>query len=204
MNWKNWKSDDLEAWLNTEPQLDGEYLHLPDWHAPLQQHVMHEWERPLMAADAKQLCKNGGSILNIGYGMGIIDGYIKSYNPIKHTIIEIHPKIAENAKAAGYEQVLIGDWIKVVEDLDEKFDAIYFDTFCFDNRPDWGIFTAHHVNRLLKPGGIFSYFNQGAAMRQGVAGLLATMGWQKNVEVVEFSVDGGEVEEYESIAWTKC
>ena len=82
MNWKNWKSDDLEAWLNTDPQLDGEYLHLPDWHAPLQQHVMHEWERPLMAADAKQLCKNGGSILNVGYGMGIIDGYIKSYNQI--------------------------------------------------------------------------------------------------------------------------
>ena len=72
---------------------------------------------------------------------------------------------------AGYENVLVGDWLDVVQNLDEQFDAIYFDTFCFDGRPDWGIFTAHHVDRLLKPGGIFSYFNSGAAHTQGVAGL---------------------------------
>ncbi len=202
-NYKNWKSEDLEAWLKTKPQLDSEFLYLPDWHRPSKEQVMHEWERPLMKADAEQICSKGGSVLNIGYGMGIIDGYIKDLKPAKHTIIEIHPGIAAMAIDAGHENVLVGDWLDVVKDLDEQFDAIYFDTFCFDNRPDWGIFTAHHVDKLLKPGGIFSYFNRGAAFRQGVAGLCETLGWQKQIKVVEFSRDGDNTEQYESIIWHK-
>lgn len=202
-NYKNWKSEDLEAWLKTEPHLDSEFLHLPDWHEPYKHHVMHEWERPLMKVDAEQICSKGGSILNIGYGMGIIDGYIRELKPTKHTIIEIHPKIAEMAVAEGYENVLVGDWIDVVKDLEEQFDAIYFDTFCFDGRPDWGIFTAHYVDKLLKPGGIFSYFNQEAALRQGVSGLCKTMGWQKQTKTVEYSEDGKNVKQYNSIIWTK-
>lgn len=202
-NYKNWNSKNLEAWLKTEPQLDSEFLYLPDWHRPSKEQVMHEWERPLMKADAEQICSKGGSVLNIGYGMGIIDGYIKDLKPAKHTIIEIHPGIAAMAIDAGHENVLVGDWLDVVKDLDEQFDAIYFDTFCFDNRPDWGIFTAHHVDKLLKPGGIFSYFNRGAAFRQGVAGLCETLGWQKQIKVVEFSRDGDSTEQYESIIWHK-
>ena len=202
-NYKNWKSESLEAWIKTEPQLDSEFLHLPDWHEPLNQHVMHEWERPLMKMDAEQICSKGGSILNIGHGMGIIDGYIRDLKPTKHTIIEIHPKIAAMAVDAGFENVLVGDWLVKVKDLDEHFDAIYFDTFCFDSRPDWGIFTAHHVDRLLKPGGLFSYFNQGAARRQGVAGLCETLGWQKQIKTVEYSSDGDTIEQYDSIIWHK-
>ena len=202
-NYKNWKSEDLEAWLRTEPHLDSEFLHLPDWHEPYKHHVMHEWERPLMKVDAEQICSKGGSILNIGYGMGIIDGYIKDHKPTKHTIIEIHPKIAAMAVEAGHENVLVGDWLDVVKDLDEQFDAIYFDTFCFDGRPDWGIFTAHHVDKLLKPGGIFSYFNSGAANKQGVAGLCEALGWQKQIKTVEYTQDGKTVKQYDSIIWHK-
>ena len=202
-NYKNWKSKDLESWLKTEPKLDNEFLYLPDEHPQYNHEVMHEWERPLMKADAEQLCSKGGSVLNIGYGMGIIDGYIRELKPTKHTIIEIHPKIAKMAIDAGYKNVLVGDWLDVVKELDEQFDAIYFDTYCFDSRPDWGIFTAHHVDKLLKPGGIFSYFNHGAARKQGVAGLCETMGWQKQIKTVEYSSDDETIEQYDSIIWHK-
>jgi len=101
----------LKSWISTEPKLDGDYLHLPNWYPPLnsKHQIMHNWETPLMAIDAKQICSKGGSILNIGYGMGIIDRFIRDYNPKKHTIIEVHPLIADNAIKEGFKNVLVGD-----------------------------------------------------------------------------------------------
>ena len=34
------------------------------------------------------LCSNGGSVLNVGFGLGIIDTYIRNHNPKEHHIIE--------------------------------------------------------------------------------------------------------------------
>tara|TARA_B100001121_G_C18687799_1_gene621577 strand:- start:178 stop:777 length:600 start_codon:yes stop_codon:yes gene_type:complete len=194
----------LKSWISTEPKLDGDYLHLPNWYPPLnsKHQIMHNWETPLMAMDAKQICSKGGSILNIGYGMGIIDRFIRDYNPKKHTIIEVHPLIADNAIKEGFKNVLVGDWYDIVKGLDETFDAIYFDTFCFDNRPDWKIFAKYHVDRLLKPGGIFSYFNRGAAKKQGVEDICRKMGWNKRTITIEF-IENKETKQYESISWHK-
>tara|TARA_Y100000592_G_scaffold4428_1_gene6405 strand:- start:2642 stop:3241 length:600 start_codon:yes stop_codon:yes gene_type:complete len=194
----------LKSWISTEPKLDGDYLHLPNWYPPLnsKHQIMHNWETPLMAIDAKQICSKGGSILNIGYGMGIIDRFIRDYNPKKHTIIEVHPLIADNAIKEGFKNVLVGDWYDIVKGLDETFDAIYFDTFCFDNRPDWKIFAKYHVDRLLKPGGIFSYFNRGAAKKQGVEDICRKMGWNKRTITIEF-IENKETKQYESISWHK-
>ena len=194
----------LKSWISTEPKLDSDYLHLPNWYPPLnsKHQIMHNWETPLMAIDAKQICSKGGSILNIGYGMGIIDRFIRDYNPKKHTIIEVHPLIADNAIKEGFENVLVGDWYDIVKGLDETFDAIYFDTFCFDNRPDWKIFAKYHVDRLLKPGGIFSYFNRGAAKKQGVEDICRKMGWNKRTITIDF-IENKETKQYESISWHK-
>ena len=194
----------LKDWISTEPKLDGDYLHLPNWYPPLnsKHQIMHNWETPLMAIDAKQICSKGGSILNIGYGMGIIDRFIRDYNPKKHTIIEVHPLIADNAIKEGFKNVLVGDWYDIVKGLDETFDAIYFDTFCFDNRPDWKIFAKYHVDRLLKPGGIFSYFNRGAAKKQGVEDICRKMGWNKRTITIDF-IENKETKQYESISWHK-
>ena len=194
----------LKSWISTEPKLDGDYLHLPNWYPPLnsKHQIMHNWETPLMAIDAKQICSKGGSILNIGYGMGIIDRFIRDYNPKKHTIIEVHPLIADNAIKEGFKNVLVGDWYDIVKGLDETFDAIYFDTFCFDNRPDWKIFAKYHVDRILKPGGIFSYFNRGAAKKQGVEDICRKMGWNKRTITIEF-IENKETKQYESISWHK-
>ncbi len=189
----------IKKWTQTDIELTSEFLKAPHFtNDPGGHQIMHEWETPIMRQDAKRLCEGGGSILNIGYGMGIIDGFIRDHKPDKHTIIEVHPQIVENAKAAGYENVLEGDWLDVVKNMTEQFDAIYFDTYCFD-RDDWAIFTKDHADRLLKPGGRYSYFNAGAARHQKVAELCEAKGWKSSVEVVRYS----RTNSYDSIIWHK-
>ena len=60
--------------------------------------IMMAWEHPLMKRHAEIVCQNGGDILEIGFGMGISAQYIQEYDIDSHTIIEIHPEIAEKAR----------------------------------------------------------------------------------------------------------
>lgn len=63
--------------------------------------VMMGWEKPLMERHADVLfeisegrtdCSDTGKdVLNIGFGLGIIDEEIQKRNPKSHTIIEAHP-----------------------------------------------------------------------------------------------------------------
>ena len=58
--------------------------------------VMMEWERPLMNAHAGILThdgKKGKRVLNIGFGLGIIDAALQSHGPSLHVIIEAHPTV---------------------------------------------------------------------------------------------------------------
>lgn len=41
--------------------------------------VMMDWEKPLMLAHANLICQGGGDILNIGFGLGLIDDAIQGY-----------------------------------------------------------------------------------------------------------------------------
>ncbi len=38
---------------------------------------MMGWEAPLMERHAAEICANGGDILNVGFGLGIIDEAIQ-------------------------------------------------------------------------------------------------------------------------------
>ena len=116
--------DDLEAWVD-------------EWT------IMHEWETDLMEKHAKFVCERGGDILEIGFGMGISAGFIQDEEPTSHTIIELHPQIAEKARewAADKPNVTIieGDWLEVLPTLMEgtiqitpkKFDGFFFDPYGF-------------------------------------------------------------------------
>ena len=60
--------------------------------------VMMEWERPLMNAHASILTHNGTKgkrVMNIGFGLGIIDTALQSYEPSLHVIIEAHPTVSQ-------------------------------------------------------------------------------------------------------------
>ena len=82
---------------------------------------MMDWEAPLMSASAAYVCKNGGDILEIGFGMGISAGYIQSHSINSHTIIENHPDIIPKAQvwAQGKSNVTIitGSWYDVRDNL---------------------------------------------------------------------------------------
>jgi len=119
--------------------------------------VMMNWENEMMFEHAKAICKNGGDILEIGFGMGISANYIQSYNIRSHTIMEIHPQILEKLylwkKDKPNIKIIEGDWFSNLDKL-ERYDGIFFDTFHDKN--------SHTIDILvnyLKEEGIFSFYN---------------------------------------------
>jgi protein arginine N-methyltransferase 2 len=119
--------------------------------------IMMDWETDIMKESAKVICSNGGDILNIGFGMGIIDQFIQNYSINSHTIIECHVDVISKMSETGWFEKknvnIIHDlWQNKINDLG-KFDGVYYDTWCDDET----IFEKVHL--ILKRGGIFSFFN---------------------------------------------
>lgn len=84
--------------------------------------VMMAWENPLMEAHAKAVCSNGGHILNIGFGMGLVDTAIQKYSPASHTIVEAHPDVFQRMLDDGWDKkkhvtIICGRWQDVVHEL---------------------------------------------------------------------------------------
>lgn len=118
--------------------------------------VMMGWERPIMKKVAEIICSNGGDILNIGFGMGIVDSYISEYNISSHAIIEKHPDVYNYLKQNGWNskentKVFFDSWQNVL-DVVGTFDGIYLDTWC-DARERY---VKTLLDKNLKVGGIFS------------------------------------------------
>jgi protein arginine N-methyltransferase 2 len=57
--------------------------------------VMMKWESEIMRQTAEVLLPTPGKgrILNIGFGMGIVDGYFQERRPESHVIVEAHPAV---------------------------------------------------------------------------------------------------------------
>lgn len=67
--------------------------------------VMMGWEKPLMEIHVDKMEVNNIShVLNVGFGMGIIDKLIQERNPASHTIIEAHPDIYKRMIADGWDK----------------------------------------------------------------------------------------------------
>uniref|UniRef100_A0A7N0ZU96 Protein arginine N-methyltransferase 2 n=1 Tax=Kalanchoe fedtschenkoi TaxID=63787 RepID=A0A7N0ZU96_KALFE len=123
--------------------------------------IMMAWEKPLMEAHAKAVCSQGGHILNIGFGMGLVDEAIQQYAPLSHTIIEAHPEVYDRMCRTGWKEkknveIVFGRWQDVLSHLD-TYDGIFFDTYgeYYEDLREFH----HHLPSLLKPGGIYSFFN---------------------------------------------
>ena len=121
-------------------------------------YVMGDWEDPIMKAHAEITCRNGGHILEVGFGMGISANYIQEQDIESHTIIElndeIYQKAVEWAKDKPNTKIVSGDW-KTIE-LDEKFDAIFFDAYVQDKL--YMLFPIH-ILKFCKVGTILTFFN---------------------------------------------
>ncbi|KIM35895.1 hypothetical protein M413DRAFT_14278 [Hebeloma cylindrosporum] len=145
--------------------------------------IMMEWERPIMRESARLLLegmpKSGLRILNIGFGLGMIDSYFQDAKPAEHDIIEGHPGSLGFMRHKGWYdrpgvRVLEERWQKYFSeswpppDLDAedakrpfnigKFDIVYFDTFQEGYSGHFSFIK--HVPRLLRDqNSRFSYFN---------------------------------------------
>lgn len=144
--------------------------------------VMMEWEADLMKLGCDSVFKGAiadgkpeeeVNILNIGFGMGIIDTMINNRNPTKHYICEAHPDVLQKLKDDGwYEKpnvvILEGRWQEQLEKLlsngEVYFNGIYYDTFSEHYQDMLELFD--YVVGLLKPHGVFSFFNGLGADRQ--------------------------------------
>lgn len=134
--------------------------------------VMMTWESEIMRRSAT-LFKKNGRILNIGFGMGIIDNYIQDLlSPIEHVIIEAHPDVLAHMKRTGWYdkpnvRILEGRWQQHMDSLAEEghvFDGIYYDVYQ-ETYSELRKF-AENVVGLLDSDGVWSFFHGLGADRQ--------------------------------------
>jgi spermidine synthase len=113
-----------------ELMITDEYIYTPHNN----HNVMHICETPIMKRLADICTKNGGDILEIGFGMNIsADFIVNNPNVTSYTVIEIHPQQYERALEWAKTKsipinVILGNWYDVLPILNTKFDGVFFDT----------------------------------------------------------------------------
>ncbi|GAA5843801.1 hypothetical protein JCM5353_001945 [Sporobolomyces roseus] len=124
--------------------------------------VMMGWEREIMKETVSKLLEQGWgdrkgkkrevlieeeegdrtslTVVNVGFGLGIIDEHFQDYSPTTHLIIEAHPDVLKYAEEKGWMskpgvRFYRGTWQEWIKDLESgkeewlEFDGIYFDTY---------------------------------------------------------------------------
>ncbi|WPH04866.1 protein arginine N-methyltransferase 2-like protein [Acrodontium crateriforme] len=158
-----------DAYLKSELTYSGDRLLDSDKNA-----VMMDWETEIMKVSADQLAyKPGLKTMNVGHGMGIVDGMFLANNPEMHYIVEAHPRVQKKLRDEGWHDkpnvtVLEGRWQDVLPKLIEEgvqLDGIYYDTYAEDYK-DLKEFFAEYVIALLNRDGKFGFYNGLGADRQ--------------------------------------
>jgi protein arginine N-methyltransferase 2 len=131
--------------------------------------VMMEWERPIMEAHASVLTHGGISgmrVLNVGFGLGIVDTALQSHDPSLHVIIEAHPTVYAKMMSDGWDmkpnvRIRYGRWQDEMPKLiaeGAKFDGVFYDTYG-EHFTDLEDFHCAMARVLDVPGGVYSFFN---------------------------------------------
>ncbi|KAK0564851.1 Arginine N-methyltransferase 2 [Tilletia horrida] len=129
--------------------------------------VMAAWESDIMDRTAQLLCadlKPGFSVLNIGFGLGIVDTFFQSYKPGRHVIVEPHPDALAYLRSKGWaDKPGVEIFEKRWEDalLDPalgNFDIVYFDTYSQDYK-DLKKFFDEVPTLMNGPNARFSFFH---------------------------------------------
>lgn len=131
--------------------------------------VMQYWEDALMKELARGAASRGGSVLEVGFGLGISAGHVLAFGCDEYTVVEAHPEVAKRAREWGGRQstkvnVIEGLWQDVVDGLN-TYDGILFDTYP-TNATEYSM-PQHEFVRpfmdivpgLLRPGGHFTYYS---------------------------------------------
>ncbi|OCF60074.1 arginine N-methyltransferase 2 [Kwoniella mangroviensis CBS 10435] len=152
--------------------------------------VMMGWEEPLMVEHVKLMTYDhpnaqpgaeGMTIMNVGFGLGIVDRLFQSTKspshpkPLNHTIIEAHPQVLQYIKDKGVDKllgvrILEGRWQDFLLDPERSgevlectpggmgYDAIFVDTFA-EGYEDLKAFFEVLPDILEPENGIFSFWN---------------------------------------------
>jgi predicted methyltransferase len=129
--------------------------------------VMEDWESPYMRALAAVACHGGGSVLEVGFGLGIAAAFIDALPIEEHHIIEANAEVAEHARrfaATARIKTIVheGFWQDAVRVLPvASFAGVLFDVFpltrqeVIDGEAD-EFYPA--AARLLRRGGAFTFY----------------------------------------------
>jgi guanidinoacetate N-methyltransferase len=129
--------------------------------------VMEAWETEYMRELAEVATRRGGTILEIGYGMGISAGFIQTYEICEHLIIEMNRQVHERAVAFARSsprktRPLFGRWEDITPLLPSgSVTGILFDTYPLSedeiHKNHFRFFPEAY--RLLAPGGTLTYYS---------------------------------------------
>lgn len=132
--------------------------------------VMEDWETTYMARLAAFATLMGGTVLEVGFGMGISARYIQKGDIREHIIIELNRQVADSARLFAARtphpvQVLEGAWQEVIHEIPEgSLDGILFDTYPLKpeevHRNHYPFIAEAH--RTLRRGGVFTYYSDEA------------------------------------------
>lgn len=117
--------------------------------------VMMDWETPIMEKHAAWIChadeinntiSSPLRVLNVGFGLGIVDTAIQKYSPDSHYIIEAHPEVLKKMKSEGWfakpgVRIIPSKWqdavVLLAKEIDDgtipRFNGIFFDTYAEDD-----------------------------------------------------------------------
>ena len=107
---------------------------MPLWYAENAPETLGSW----MNADTDDSGSSDGGkrVLNVGFGMGIIDNALQEYKPSSHIIIEAHPDVYKRMVADQWDKkpgvrICFGRWQEIMPKLKDEgvvVDAIFYDT----------------------------------------------------------------------------
>jgi guanidinoacetate N-methyltransferase len=130
--------------------------------------VMEDWEDSYMRELAHIASTQKGSVLEVGFGMGISARYIQEQNPALHLVVEankgVYEKLLDFATTANSKvQPLFGFWQDVTHKTieDGSLSGILFDTYPLQedeiHRNHFPFFKEAY--RMLKSGGVLTYYS---------------------------------------------
>lgn len=129
--------------------------------------VMEDWEEEYMYTLASIASMHGGTVLEVGYGMGISARFIQEHNIEKHIVIEANKdvfKCLEDFAQDAQREVepIFGFWEDVTHQIPSgSISGILFDTYPLTeeeiHRNHFPFFKEAY--RILKPGGVLTYYS---------------------------------------------
>jgi guanidinoacetate N-methyltransferase len=132
--------------------------------------VMEDWEEGYMAALAEVATRNCGTVLEIGFGMGISAECIQEHPIEQHIVIEANEGVASRLfDFAEYARSPVTPMVGFWEDETKKIpsgsiDGILFDTYPLSEEElhKNHFFFFKEAFRLLRPGGMLTYYSDEA------------------------------------------